>query len=143
MPACDRPGLGAFTRLDDLGLDVMGQGVGDDWTVLACKVAGEDRWCRQRGGEGVVRDTVIRRLAQVPYGWHLTILHGVCTPLPLPGVCSRVASQHERGGRSAREALARSGALGAGGPGGPPFDGGTHRRRLSRVMEHCQYRDLR
>ena len=64
-------------------------------------------------------------------------------PLPLPDVCSRVASKHECSSRSAREALARSGALGAGGPGGPPSDGGAHRRRIGRVMEHCQYRDLR
>ena len=71
----DRPDLSAFTGLDDLGLEVMGQRVGDDRTVLACKVVGEDRWCRQCGGEGVVRDTVIRRLAHVPYGWRPTILH--------------------------------------------------------------------
>ena len=71
----DRPDLSAFTGLDDLGLEVMGQRVGDDRTVLACKVVGEDRWCRQCGGEGVVRDTVVRRLAHVPYGWHPTMLH--------------------------------------------------------------------
>ena len=53
----------------------MGQRVGGDRTVLACKVVGEDRWCRQCGGEGIVRDTVIRRLAHVPYGWHPTMLH--------------------------------------------------------------------
>ena len=71
----DRPDLSAFTRLDGLGLEVTGQRVGGDRTILACKVVGEDRWCRQCGGEGVVRDTVIRRLAHVPYGWHPTILH--------------------------------------------------------------------
>ena len=36
-------------------------------------------------------------------------------PLPVRDVCSRVASKHECSGRSAREALARSGALGADG----------------------------
>ena len=46
----DRPDLSAFTGLDDLGLEVMGQRVGGDRTVLACKVVGEDRWCRQCGG---------------------------------------------------------------------------------------------
>ena len=71
----DRPDLSTFTRLDDLGLEVTGQRVGGDRTILACKVVGEDWWCRQCGGEGVVRDTVIRRLAHVPYGWHPTILH--------------------------------------------------------------------
>ena len=71
----DRPDLSAFTGLDDLGLEVIGQHVGDDRTVLACKVVGEDRWCRQCGGEGVVRNTVVRRLAHVPCGWHPTMLH--------------------------------------------------------------------
>ena len=71
----DRPDLSTFTRLDDLGLEVTGQRVGGDRTILACKVVGEDRWCRQCGGEGVVRDTVIRRLAHVPCGWCPTILH--------------------------------------------------------------------
>ena len=71
----DRPDLSAFTGLDDLGLEVMGQRVGGDRTVLACKVVGEDRWCRQCGGEGIVRDTVIRRPAHVPCGWHPTMLH--------------------------------------------------------------------
>ena len=71
----DCPDLSAFTGLDDLGLEVMGQRVGDDRTVLACKVVGEDRWCRQCGCEGVARDTVIRRPAHVPYGWHPTMLH--------------------------------------------------------------------
>ena len=71
----DRPDLSAFTGLDDLGLEVMGQRVGGDRTVLACKVVGEDRWCRQCGGEGIVRDTVIRRMAHEPCGWHPTMLH--------------------------------------------------------------------
>ena len=65
--------------LDNLGREVMGQRVGGGRTVLACKVVGEDRWCQQCGGKGVVRDTVIRRLAHVPYGWRPTMLHvSVC-----------------------------------------------------------------
>ena len=71
----DRPDLSAFTGLDCLGLEVTGQRVGGDRTVLSCKVVGEDRWCRQYGGEGVVRDTVVRRLAHIPYGWPPTIVH--------------------------------------------------------------------
>ena len=139
----DRPDLSAFTGLDDLGLEVMGQRVGGDRTVLACKVVGEDRWCRQCGGEGVVRDTVVRRLAHEPYGWRPTILHVSVRRYRCPDVCSRVASKHECSGRSAREALARGGALGAHWAGRSSFDGGAHRRRIGRVMEHCQYRDLR
>ena len=43
----DRPDLSAFTRLDDLGLEVTGQRVEADHAVLACRITGEDRWCRR------------------------------------------------------------------------------------------------
>ena len=56
-------------------------------------------------------------------------------PLPVPRVCSRVASRHESSGRSAREALTGGGALGAHGPGGPPFDGGARRPGSRCVLE--------
>ena len=46
-------------------------------------------------------------------------------PLPVPGVRSRVAPRHEPSGPAARQALTLGSALGAGGPGGPPFDGGA------------------
>ena len=72
---CDRPGLGAFTRLDGLGLEVTGQRIEPDRAVLACRITGEDRWCRRCGCQAISRDTVVRRLAHVPYGWHPTILH--------------------------------------------------------------------
>ena len=71
----DRPDLSAFTRLDGLGLEVTGQRMWPDHAVLACRIAGEDRWCRRCGCQGEARDTVIRRLAHEPYGWCPTILH--------------------------------------------------------------------
>ena len=43
--------------------------------VLACRITGEDRWCRRCGCQGVARDTVVRRLAHVPCGWRPTIVH--------------------------------------------------------------------
>ena len=43
--------------------------------VLACRITGEDRWCRRCGGQGICCGTVVRRLAHVPYGWRPTILH--------------------------------------------------------------------
>ena len=64
-------------------------------------------------------------------------------PLPVPRVRSRVAPRHEPSGRPACQALACGGALGADRPGGPPSDGGAHRPGPGRVLEHCQYRDLR
>jgi len=71
-----RPDLGAFCRLDELGLEVVGQRLEPDRAVLACRVEpGElDRWCRRCGAEGVPRDTVTRRLAHEPFGWRPTTL---------------------------------------------------------------------
>ena len=71
----DRPDLSAFTRLDGLGLEVTGQRVEADHAVLACRITGEDRWCRRCGCQGISRDTVVRRLAHEPCGWRPTILH--------------------------------------------------------------------
>ena len=71
----DRPDLTTFTGLDGLGLEVTGQCIEPDHTVLACRITGEDRWCRRCGCQGISRDTVIRRLAHVPCGWRPTILH--------------------------------------------------------------------
>ena len=45
----DRPDLSAFTRLDDLGLELTGQRMWSDHAVLACRIAGADRWCRRCG----------------------------------------------------------------------------------------------
>lgn len=36
--------LRAFMSVDDLGLEVVGQRVGGNRTVLSCKVVGEDWW---------------------------------------------------------------------------------------------------
>jgi hypothetical protein len=65
-----------FCRLDELGLEVVGQRLEPDRAVLACRVVpGEfDRWCRRYGGEGASRDTVTRRLAHEPFGWRPTTL---------------------------------------------------------------------
>ena len=43
--------------------------------MLACRITGEDRWCRRCGCQGAARDTVVRRLAHEPCGWRPTILH--------------------------------------------------------------------
>jgi transposase len=68
------PDLTTFTRLDELGLEVVGQRLEPDRAVLACRVAEPDQWCRRCGCEGAVRDTVVRRLAHEPFGWRPTIL---------------------------------------------------------------------
>ena len=74
-----RPDLATFCRLDDLGLEVVGQQLQPDRAVLSCRVAEPDRWCRRCGCEGVPRDSVTRKLAHEPFGWRpTTLLVTVC-----------------------------------------------------------------
>ena len=68
------PDLTTFTRLDELGLEVVGQFLEPARAVLACRVVDDDRWCRRCGGEGTPRGTVVRRLAHEPFGWRPTLL---------------------------------------------------------------------
>jgi transposase len=68
------PDLTTFARLDELGLEVVGQRLEPDGAVLACRVVEADQWCRRCGCEGHVRDTVTRRLAHEPLGWRPTVL---------------------------------------------------------------------
>ena len=69
-----RPDLTTFCRLDELGLEVVGQRLEPDRAVLACRVTEPDGWCRRCGCEGMARDTVTRRLAHEPLGWRPTTL---------------------------------------------------------------------
>lgn len=69
-----RPNLTTFTRLDELGLEVVGQQIESKRAVLACRVVEPDQWCRRCGCEGTPRGTVVRRLAHEPFGWRPTIL---------------------------------------------------------------------
>ena len=68
----DCPDLSAFTGLDGQGLEVMAQRIEADHAVLACRITGEDRWCRHCGCQGISRDTVVRRLAHEPCGFSRT-----------------------------------------------------------------------
>ena len=69
-----RPDLTTFARLDELGLEVVGQRLEPERAVLACRVVEPDRWCRRCGCQGAPRDTVTRRLAHEPLGWRPTTL---------------------------------------------------------------------
>lgn len=69
-----RPNLTTFTRLDELGLEVVGQQIEPKRAVLACRVVEPDQWCRRCGCEGTPRGTVVRRLAHEPFGWRPTVL---------------------------------------------------------------------
>ena len=48
---------------------MTGQRPGPGRAVLACRVLEPGQWCRRCGGEGLVRDTVIRQPAREPPGW--------------------------------------------------------------------------
>ncbi len=69
-----RPDLTTFCRLEELGLEVLGQRLEPDRAVLACRVVEPDQWCHRCGCEGAPRDTLTRRLAHEPLGWRPTVL---------------------------------------------------------------------
>lgn len=68
------PDLTTFCRLDRLGLQVTGQFIEPDRTILECCVSADDRCCAGCGERGVPRDTLLRRLSGEPMGWRPTIL---------------------------------------------------------------------
>ncbi len=70
----DSPDLTTFCRLDELGLEALGQLIEPRRAVLACRVVDADDWCRRCGSQGAPRDTVTRRLAHEPLGWRPTTL---------------------------------------------------------------------
>lgn len=70
----DSPSLTTFCRLDELGLEVVGQRLEPYRAVLSCRAVEADDWCRACGCQGVPRDTVTRRLAHAPFGHRSTIL---------------------------------------------------------------------
>ncbi|WP_190264165.1 MULTISPECIES: ISL3 family transposase [Glutamicibacter] len=70
--SCD---LTKFCRLDELGLEAIGQRLEPGRAVLACRVVEPDDWCHRCGSQGTPRGTVIRRLAHEPLGWRPTSLH--------------------------------------------------------------------
>ena len=52
----DDPCLTTFCRLEELGLQAVGQRLESDQAVIECRVIQPDRWCRTCGGEGAPRD---------------------------------------------------------------------------------------
>ena len=68
------PDLTTFCRVDELGLEVVGQLLEPGRAVLACRVVEPDDWCRRCGCQGTACGTVVRRLAHEPLGWRPTVL---------------------------------------------------------------------
>ena len=109
-----RPDLTTFCRLDDLGLEVVGQHLETDRAVLACRVREPDpvvpsmrllgRPTRQRHPEAGARAVRVAADGAARRG----------LPLPVLGVPARVAPGHLEGGRAAGQVDPRRAALGAG-----------------------------
>ena len=68
------PDLTTFCRLDGLGLTVVGQNLANERAVPLCRPVAPDDWCRRCGCHGSSRDSVVRELAHVPFGWRPTTL---------------------------------------------------------------------
>lgn len=102
------PDLTVFCRLDDLGLEAIGQRIEPDRAVLACRVVEPDRWCRRCGCEGELRDSVTRRLAHEPLGWRPTTLVVTIARRKCTG-CGHVWRQDTSAAAEARAKLSRAG----------------------------------
>lgn len=50
-----RPDLTTFARLDELGLEAIGQHLAPDRAVLECRLAEPDPWCHRCGAEATPR----------------------------------------------------------------------------------------
>ena len=100
--------LTTFCRLDELGLQVVGQRLEPDRAVLACRVLDADRWCRRCGCEGTARDSVVRRLAHEPLGWRPTTLEVTVRRYRCSG-CGHVWRQDTSRAAEARAKLSRGG----------------------------------
>ena len=68
------PDLTTFCRLDDLGLTLTGQHFEPELAALLCRPTEPNDWCHRCGCPGQLRDSGVRKLAHVPFGWRPTIL---------------------------------------------------------------------
>jgi transposase len=100
--------LTTFARVDELGLEVVGQRVEPGRAVLACRVVEPDDWCRRCGCQGRVRDTVRRRLAHEPFGWRPTMLLVTVRRYRCPG-CGHVWRQDTSKAAAPRAKISRRG----------------------------------
>ena len=103
------PDLTTFCRLDDLGLAVTGQHLGPQRATLLGRPTGLDDWCHRCGCHGQPRDSVVRELAHVPFGWRPTTLQVRLRRYQCTG-CGHVWRQDLTGAASPRSCLSR-GAL--------------------------------
>ncbi|MFC4140720.1 MULTISPECIES: ISL3 family transposase [unclassified Microbacterium] len=68
------PDLTTFARLDELGVEAVGQHLAPDRAVIECRLTEPDPWCRRCGAEATPRGTAARWLAHEPFGHRPTTL---------------------------------------------------------------------
>ena len=102
------PDLTTFCRLDELGLEAIGQRVERERAVVCCRVVAADDWCGRCGCQGVARDTIVRRLAHEPLGWRPTVLEVIVRRYRCSG-CGRVWRQNTGLAAEPRAKLSRRG----------------------------------
>ena len=107
-PTFTTPCLTTFCRLDELGLEAVGQHLEPDRAVLECRVLDSDPWCRHCGCEGIPRDTVVRRVAHEPFGHRPTTLLIRVRRYRCSG-CARVWRQDTSAAAPARAKISRGG----------------------------------
>lgn len=100
------PCLDSFCRLDRLGLTVTEQIVHPDHSVLVCTPTTPASPCPTCAGPGARHDTVVRKLAHVPFGWKPTILQ-VLVPRYRCRPCGRVWRHDVRAAAPTRGKLSR------------------------------------
>lgn len=121
----------AFCRLDELGLEIVGQRLEPERAVLACRVVEPDDWRRRCGCQGVPRDTVTRALAHEPLGWRPTTLEVTVRRYRCTGCGACVAPRHLRNGRAAGEAVPAWAVVSAGRHRVPAPDRSSCRRQVN------------
>lgn len=61
-----RPDFDAFCMLHDYGVTIIGQHVTTESAALECRVVHADQFCRQGGGQAMVRGSLVRKVTHVP-----------------------------------------------------------------------------
>src|SRR5699024_1736308 len=107
-PTFSTPDLTTFCRLDTLDLTCTGQHITGHKAILECRPNTADDCCRRCGGHGIVRDTVVRRLAHdrvhhLPTSLHIRLRRYKCVE------CDRVWRQDATAAAPPRAKISRTG----------------------------------
>ena len=100
------PDLTTFCRLEELGLQAVGQFLEPDRAIITCRVVDTGDQCGRCGQRGAPRDTVSRLLAHEPLGWRPTLLLVTVRRYHCAG-CARVWRQDTSRAAEPRAKLSR------------------------------------